>query len=486
MFLHVRRLSFWLTLLVLVTTACGGRPEVTPTTTAVPISASTATSAPTITASVTRPPTNTPTVTASPSPVPSETPTVTPKPSATATATATPHPLAGLPWRVVFSSYEGSDNAEIYVANGDGSGQQRLTNDDFFDFTPQPSPDGQRIAFSSDREGGSLQIYVMDIDGENLTRITNSDGNDRDPSWSADGQQLAFTSDRDGEPEIFVINLDGTGERQLTDNEVTDVLPLWSPDGQWIAFSSSEGAEGDPNIYIMRPDGSEVQRVTFSPRYDGDAATWSADSQWLIFPADRIGNYELYAVKVDGSAFGTLTLTAGNEFSGILSPDGRYLLMSVFYEHYTGVVVRDLANGQDYELTEADYSAGFATWLPAGTGEAFDSTWLTTAAVADEACVFSEDESYGYTADNPVPVGNGTAFGGPFDGVYAYTFLRLRPGEGQSWARLHTFPSNSQGDVLDTFSITTDSGESVTLYLNINDYDIPAIPVGLFCDLQLP
>jgi Tol biopolymer transport system component len=469
MFLRIRKFSFWLALLVLITTACGGQPEVTPMATSISISAATATAAPSVTATATRRPTETPTMTASPSPAPSETPTVTPEPSATATATAEPNPLAGLPWRIVFSSYEGSDNAEIYVANGDGSGRERLTDDGFFDFTAQPSPDGQRIAFSSDRDGGNLQLYVMDVDGGNLTRLTNHEGNDRDPSWSADGQQLAFASDRDGEPEIFVIHVDGTGERQLTDNDVLDVSPLWSPDGEWIAYSGSEGQEGDPNIYVMRPDGSEVRRVTFSPRYDGDVATWSADSQWLILPADRIGNYELYAVKVDGSDFGTLTRTEGNEFSGVLSPDGRYLLMNIFYGDYTGVVVRDLASGEDYQVTEAGYSASFATWLPAGTGEGFDPAWLGAAAVEDEACVFSEDESYGYTADNPVPVGNGTSFGGPFDGVYAYTFLRLEPGVGQNWARLHTFPSNSQGDVLDTFSITTDSGESVTLYLNIND-----------------
>lgn len=466
--------------------AVGCSAEIAPTSTAV----STAV-ADVIQPTLTRPPTQTatelPTFTPTPTYTSSPTalPTRTPIPTATATATPTPDPLRDVPGLIVYSSFQESDSAEIYIRSIDGSRLQRLTNDSFFDFTPQPSPDGQKIAFSSDREDGLLQIYTMDMDGNNLTRITNSQGNDRDPSWSPDGTKLTFASDRDGDPEIFVINIDGSGERQLTRNDTTDVSPIWSPNGEWIAYSSGQGAD-DPNIFVMASDGSGQRRLTFSQNYDGDAVSWSPDGQWLIIPARRLGNYELYGLQVDGSEFGSLTRTEGDEYSGVLSPDGRYLLLNAYYEDYIGIVLRDLETGTDYRLTPGETSASFAVWMPQPE-TTFNAQWLLSSLSSDDdICIVAEDDTYGFTAENPAPMGNGKMFGGPFDGVDAYTFFRAVPGEAQEWMRGHSFPSNSKNDFLDTLYITAESGTEFLLYVNINDYAIPQIPVGMYCDLQLP
>ena len=41
------------------------------------------------------------------------------------------------------------------------------------------------------------------------------------------------------------------------------VTPAWSPDGEWIAFASNH--EGSYDVYRIRPDGSELTRITNSP-----------------------------------------------------------------------------------------------------------------------------------------------------------------------------------------------------------------------------
>jgi TolB protein len=38
------------------------------------------------------------------------------------------------------------------------------------------------------------------------------------------------------------------------------VTPVWSPDGRWIAFASNH--QGSYDIYRVRPDGSQMQRIT--------------------------------------------------------------------------------------------------------------------------------------------------------------------------------------------------------------------------------
>lgn len=57
------------------------------------------------------------------------------------------------------------------------------------------------------------------------------------------------------------MNADGSLVQQLTNNIVYDGEPTWSPDGKQIAFVSNR--DGSANIYVMNPDGSSPERVTF-------------------------------------------------------------------------------------------------------------------------------------------------------------------------------------------------------------------------------
>ncbi len=96
---------------------------------------------------------------------------------------------------------------------------------------------------------------------------------------SYDGRKLAFAAcddEKDSGFHICEINVDGTGFRQLTDGNCNDVDPCYLPDGR-IAFVSDRSGhqeyyhqERSRSVYVMEPDGSNIQRVTYNPNQDYD------------------------------------------------------------------------------------------------------------------------------------------------------------------------------------------------------------------------
>jgi TolB protein len=139
---------------------------------------------------------------------------------------------------------------------------------------PVWSPDGRRLLFSGLR-GGSFDIWAVDADGTHLRDVTPQPSLEYGATWSPDGTHIVFGSDRESSSQfggdIFAMNADGTQLHRLTANQGGNYAPAWSPDGQWIAFNSNR--DGNTEIYIMRPDGSDQQRLTEQSQEDV-AAVW--------------------------------------------------------------------------------------------------------------------------------------------------------------------------------------------------------------------
>ena len=131
-----------------------------------------------------------------------------------------------------------------------------------------------KIAFTSTH--GGEEIYVMDGDGSNQRRVTTHPARDRLPTWSPDGKKIAFVSNRNNankdHQQIWVIDADGKNPIRLTDGLV-DTYPDWSPDGTKIVYDAHPagitvgcGREGQETLrvaYIRRsPDGKRIAFIS--------------------------------------------------------------------------------------------------------------------------------------------------------------------------------------------------------------------------------
>ena len=76
--------------------------------------------------------------------------------------------------------------------------------------------------------------------------------------------------------QLFLVHPDGSGL-----HEVPVELPAgsgtrepsWSQDGQWIVFASTQ--DGGADLYLVRPDGTELTRLTDSPGSEDSKADWA-------------------------------------------------------------------------------------------------------------------------------------------------------------------------------------------------------------------
>ena len=71
--------------------------------------------------------------------------------------------------------------------------------------------------------------------------------------------KIAFTSARDGNREIYLMNPDGSDPVNLTRHRADDLDPAWSPTGAQLLFTSDRVRVRD--LYVMDADGAHVRRV---------------------------------------------------------------------------------------------------------------------------------------------------------------------------------------------------------------------------------
>lgn len=241
--------------------------------------------------------------------------------------------------RMVWQSYR-DGNYEIYIANGDGGAQTRLTNTSAAEVRPRITRGGTRIVFDSDKSG-NYDIYSMAPDGTDNKRLTTSSADDTSAAWSPDSTHIVFESYRNGNWEIYVMNADGTGQTRLTNNAATDGTPVWSPDGSKIAWvRRTTGSNGE--LWVMNANGTNQTRIAGPINYMHYAA-WSPDGTRIAFDADDSATPEpwniLYTVNSDGSGLQTVNTYWGgynDSWMGSWSPDGQWLLFTRLNYDVTG------------------------------------------------------------------------------------------------------------------------------------------------------
>jgi Tol biopolymer transport system component len=240
--------------------------------------------------------------------------------------------------------------AGIVTINADGTGSRQLTDGQAFDACPDIGSGGALIAFCSNRSG-QFEIWLMDGAGGNQHRLTTLGGDSTFPDISPDGRRIVFdgsaTSTEDHD--IWVVNADGTGLTQLTNTPgKDDSYPVWSPDGSKVLFTSTRS--GTPELWLMDASGKDPRQLTSGQSAGEEPPDWSPDGQRIAY----IASGSVWVMPVSGGTPTRLTPASDGDGAPAWSPKGNE------------IVYRHLGTGPDGTLRIVSVQSGQSRSLPTG------------------------------------------------------------------------------------------------------------------------
>jgi Tol biopolymer transport system component len=175
------------------------------------------------------------------------------------------------------------------------------------------------------------------------------------------------------------------GERQITANIGVARSPVLSHDGSMVAFAAGPADRNEPQIWVVRADGSTPPvKLTEGPSQNYDPE-FSPDGQTIYFTSSR-ETEGIYRVPVSG---GEASLAIANAYSAKISPDGRNLLLGlrgkVFQRTLDGEIETEVLPSVDnsYAPVWSPDSARFLVTAK-NTADTDPEWWLSPAAGASQ------------------------------------------------------------------------------------------------------
>ena len=146
-------------------------------------------------------------------------------------------------------------------------------------------------------------------------------------------EKIIFSSNRNGNSEIYMMNPDGSQQVRLTEHRAADFRPVCSSTGEEILFVSNRSGERD--LYIMRADGQGERPVFRTASAYRDGPAWSPDGKKIVYSQlDRDAKFlNIYTARADGtSVTRVVEMEKAHGEEPVWSPDGTEIAFVVVDE----------------------------------------------------------------------------------------------------------------------------------------------------------
>lgn len=238
----------------------------------------------------------------------------------------------------VNNSPEGPAPKEVWVVSTSGGAAHKVG----AGHSPVFSPDGTRLVFAD-----KSRIWSAAPDGSAAaTPLLVDQGRIASMTFSPDGKRLAFVSGRKEHSLIGIFDIAARSITWLSPSLDHDTYPVFSGDGNEVAYiriASEKNPEfvshraGQPwSIWVADAASGAGRRVwvadsgvgsAFEPTLAQRNLLWSSSNE-LVFPWEKTGWLQLYAIPARGGAPHAITHGQFEVVHMVLSPDRRRLVYS--------------------------------------------------------------------------------------------------------------------------------------------------------------
>ena len=189
------------------------------------------------------------------------------------------------------------------------------------------------------------------------------------PALSPDGRHAAYVSDRSGRPQVWVQPV-GSELTFLVDTGEAPVAAVqWSTGGGWLACLVAPGGAPRHEVWLVRPDGSELHQVAGFGADTADNMRWLPGRSLLALTENLSSALLIDPVTGDRTTVGTGELISLLD----VGPGRERALLRVGPRGDRHIVVRDLLTGVDQFVTTGEQAVfgpdGETVYARSETGE---------------------------------------------------------------------------------------------------------------------
>lgn len=283
-------------------------------------------------------------------------------------------------------AYVSQVDDQLYVMRADGRLRRRVTNFVAGHHFSAWSSDGKWILFT---RSDDAQIYRVRVTDGRIEQIThNAAGySDYNPVFSPDGRWVYYLSHDPAHSPDSTINLyrtawEGGAPQQLThfENQQQWIRAIgFAPNGKWAAFSVSGRHAIRENFYALDLANGRLYPLAqpLGSISGCSPPEWSPDSEWVLLAVNQGGDSRsctIYLMRPDGSEFQRLLPIENRQpqLNSVWSPNGNWIAISL-YDNTRPAFILTRVRRAGTDLQRLSYRLSYLAHPPQWSG---GGTWL--------------------------------------------------------------------------------------------------------------
>ncbi|MEU4624051.1 prolyl oligopeptidase family serine peptidase [Actinoplanes sp. NPDC023801] len=197
---------------------------------------------------------------------------------------------------------------------------------------------------------GQLQRVDVTVLPAGWRRLESEIAGNWSPALSPDGRHMAYVSDRGGVPAVWVQPVGSVLAFRVDTGPEPVSAVRWSSGGGWLACQIAPGGAPRNEVWLIRPDGSDLHQVAGFGSDTADNMRWLPGRPVLALTENLTS-----AVLIDVVTGVRTVVTEGDLVSLLdVDPAGRFALLRYGPRGARDIVMRDLADGVEKPVTRGE------------------------------------------------------------------------------------------------------------------------------------